>query len=67
MKIKKILSNIEVVVAEIEMSMHAGKDIQKGVVLGSIIKDTKGDKFVPLNTPDGRPIFLNEENAVDID
>ena len=64
MKVKKIINNLELVVAELELHHHAGKAVQSGLNLCAKITENGEDKIIPLNTPDGRPIFMNMENAI---
>ena len=67
MKVKKIINNLELVVAELELHHHAGKAVQSGLNLCAKITENGEDKIIPLNTPDGRPIFMNMENAIPLD
>jgi hypothetical protein len=64
MKVKKIINNLELVVAELELHHHAGKAVQSGLNLCAKITEDGEDKIIPLNTPDGRPIFMNMENGI---
>ena len=64
MKVKKIVNNLELVVAELELHHHAGKAVQSGLNLCAKITENGKKKIIPLNTPDGRPIFMNMENAI---
>ena len=64
MKVKEILSNVQLVIAQIEVELNG--EIQTSPTLCALIP-TEGEeqeKIIPLNTPDGRPIFMNIENAI---
>ena len=52
MKVKKIINNLELVVAELELHHHAGKAVQSGLNLCAKITENGEDKIIPLNTPD---------------
>ena len=66
MKIKSIHNNINIVVANIEVNLNG--EVREGNALCAEIKDNskKKTKIIPLNTPDGRPIFMKFENAIEI-
>ena len=64
MKIKRILTEANLVIADVEVE-HNGA-LRSRPTLCAVIKGADGtsDSIVPLNTPDGRPIFLTLENAI---
>ena len=62
----KIINNLELVVAELELHHHAGKAVQSGLNLCAKITENGEDKIIPLNTPD-EEIFMSMENAVPFD
>ena len=57
MKILKVL-DAELVLVDLEVNL--GGRIQNSLTLCTRFKD----KIIPLNTPDGRPILMNEDNAI---
>jgi hypothetical protein len=63
MKVKEILSNVQLVIAQIEVELNG--EIQTSPTLCALIPaEGEQEKIIPLNTPDGRPIFMNIENAI---
>ena len=63
MKVKEILSNVQLVIAQIEVELNG--EIQTSPTLCALIPAVgEQEKIIPLNTPDGRPIFMNIENAI---
>tara|TARA_A100000164_G_C21848315_1_gene743752 strand:- start:910 stop:1119 length:210 start_codon:yes stop_codon:yes gene_type:complete len=63
MKVKQILSNVNIVVADLEVEL--GGELKTNHTLCALIKDQNNlEILIPLNTPDGRPIFMNPENAI---
>jgi len=63
MRVKQILSDARLVIAEIEVS-HNGA-LRSNPTLCAAVKGKDGvEQVIPLNTPDGRPIFMNWDNAV---
>lgn len=63
MKIKQILTGIELVIADLEVDLNGA--LRTSPTLCALLKDDQGKEIVvPLNTPDGRPIFMNMENAI---
>ena len=63
MKIKQILSGVELVIAELEVELNGS--MRTSATLCALLRDDSGKEIViPLNTPDGRPIFMNPENAI---
>ena len=57
MKVLKVL-DAELVLIDLEVNLGDRK--QKSPTLCARFKD----KIIPLNTPDGRPILMNEDNAI---
>ncbi len=64
MKVKEILSDVQLVIAQIEVELNG--EIQTSPTLCALIPagGKEQEKIIPLNTPDGRPIFMNIENAI---
>lgn len=64
MKIKRIMSEVKLVVADLEVELNGS--LRSSPTLCALVPGTAGepDSVVPLNTPDGRPIFLKMENAI---
>jgi hypothetical protein len=64
MRVKQILTNVQLVIADLEV--HLNGELRTSPTLCAFIAATDGheEKIVPLNTPDGRPIFMNLENAI---
>ncbi len=58
MKVLKVLEDAEIIVADIEVIL--GSNTQSSPTLCVRYKG----KIIPLNTPDMRPILMNEENAI---
>ena len=66
MKIKSIHNNIDIVVANIEVNLNG--EVRDGNALCAVINNnsSKLKRVIPLNTPDGRPIFMKYVNAIEI-
>ncbi len=63
MKVKQILSGVELVIADLEVELNGA--MRSSHTLCALLKDDAGKEvIIPLNTPDGRPIFMNPENAI---
>lgn len=63
MKVKQILSGVELVIADLEVELNGA--LRSSHTLCALLKDDSGKELIiPLNTPDGRPIFMNPENAI---
>ncbi len=61
MKILKILDKAELILVDLEVNL--GKEVRSAPTLCVRYKG----KIIPLNTAhDGRPILMNEENAIPI-
>jgi len=64
MKVKRILSDVTLVIADVEVQLNG--ESRSSPTLCAVIAGSGGspDLVVPLNTPDGRPIFMKMENAI---
>lgn len=63
MKVRQILSGVELVIADLEVELNGA--LRSSHTLCALLKDDSGKEvIIPLNTPDGRPIFMNPENAI---
>jgi hypothetical protein len=63
MQIKRIMSEVKLVIAEVEVELNG--TLRSSPTLCAVIANGDGsDSVVPLNTPDGRPIFMKLENAI---
>ena len=63
MKVKQILSGVELVIADLEVQLEG--ELRSSHTLCALLRDEVGKEvLIPLNTPDGRPIFMNPENAI---
>jgi hypothetical protein len=65
MKVLRILSDVRLVIAELEV--HLGEDVRNSPTLCAVVPGVAGapDQVVPLSTPDGRPIFMKIDNAIE--
>ncbi len=63
MKVKQILTGVELVIADLEVELDG--EMRSSHTLCALLKDDQGKEIIiPLNTPDGRPVFMNPENAI---
>ena len=64
MRVKAILSDLTLVIADLEVQL--GGELRSSPTLCALLPalDQHGRRVVPLNTPDGRPILLNMANAI---
>ena len=63
MKVKQILSGVELVIADLEVELNG--ELRSSHTLCALLKDDhQREVLIPLNTPDGSPIFMNPENAI---
>jgi hypothetical protein len=63
MKVKQILSGVELVIADLEVQLEG--ELRSSHTLCALLRDEGGKEvLIPLNTPDGRPIFMNPDNAI---
>jgi hypothetical protein len=67
MRVKSILSDATLVIADLEV--HLNGEVRSSPTLCALLSasGTQGARVVPLNTPDGRPILLNMGNAIALD
>jgi hypothetical protein len=64
MRVKQILSEVRLVIADIEVSLD-GKLRSSPTLCAIVESDPQGaERVIPLNTPDGRPILMNWDNAI---
>jgi hypothetical protein len=61
MKVVKVMEGLDLVIAVIEVRL--GSDFRSAATL--CVRDE--EKIIPLNTPDGRPILMNIENAMELE
>ena len=59
MRTLKVFEDAKIVLADLEVNL--GKEVHSSPVL--CVKFN--GKIIPLNTPDGRPILMNLDNAID--
>ena len=64
MRVKSILSEVKLVIADLEVPL--GKELRSSPTLCAVVGEGDAAKLVPLNTPDGRPIFMKMENAIEL-
>ncbi len=64
MKIKRIMSEVKLVIADVEVELNGTMRSSPTLCVVIANADGKADTVVPLNTPDGRPIFMKMENAI---
>ena len=64
MRVKQILSEVTLVIADVEVELNG--TWRSSPTLCAVVTGEAGEgrKIVPLNTPDGRPIFMKMENAI---
>jgi hypothetical protein len=63
MKVKQILTGVEIVIADLEVELNGA--LRSNHTLCVLLTDeNQREVLIPLNTPDGRPIFMNPENAI---
>jgi hypothetical protein len=63
MKVKQILTGVEIVIADLEVELNG--TLRSNHTLCALLTDEhQREVLIPLNTPDGRPIFMNPENAI---
>jgi predicted site-specific integrase-resolvase len=63
-QVKQILTDVQLVIADSEVLLNG--ELRSSPTLCALIPAANGhdEKIIPLNTPDGRPIFMNPENAI---
>ncbi len=64
MRVKSVLRNVQLVIADIEVSWN-GK-LQSSPTLCAVVpaENETAERVIPLNTPDGRPILMKWDNAL---
>ena len=64
MRVKRIMSEVKLVIADVEVELNGAW--RSSPTLCAVLPATggAGERVVPLNTPDGRPIFMKVENAI---
>ena len=63
MKLKRILSEAKLVIANLEVALNGTRRNRPALCAVISKADGSPDTIVPLNTPDGRQMFMNTENA----
>ena len=58
MKVLRILTDVRLVIAELEVNL--GEEVRNSPTLCAVVPGVEGaqDQVVPLSTPNGRPIFM---------
>ncbi len=59
MRVIKMLDDMKLCIVDVEVEL--GGELRHSPTLCAV----SGDKVIPLNTPDGRPIFMNPDNAIE--
>jgi hypothetical protein len=64
MRVKQIFSDVRLVIADLEVSLN--DSVRSSPTLCAVVKGGQdgADQVIPLNTPDGRPILMNLDNAI---
>jgi hypothetical protein len=64
MRVKNLLSDVQMMIAEIEVSLNG--TLRSSATLCAVVNSGKGDQeqIIPLNTPDGRPVLMSWDNAI---
>jgi hypothetical protein len=63
MRVKQIFSDVRLVIADLEVSLNGS--VRSSPTLCAVVSGQDGaDQVIPLNTPDGRPILMNSDNAI---
>ncbi len=64
MKVTQILTDVQLVIADLEVELNG--ELRSSPTLCALIpaNEKHDERIIPLNTPDGRPIFMNVENAI---
>ena len=63
MKVKQILTGVQLVIADLEVELN-GAMRSNHTLCALLTDDNQREVLIPLNTPDGRPIFMNPDNAI---
>lgn len=66
MRVKEILSEVSLVIADVEVELNGAW--RSSPTLCAVVPGEGGigRKVIPLNTPDGRPIFMKMDNAIEL-
>ncbi|MFM7801676.1 MAG: hypothetical protein ACKO69_05950 [Limnohabitans sp.] len=64
MKVKEILSDVQLVIAQLEVDLNGEPRTSPTLCALIPAEGSEPEKIIPLNTPDGRPIFMNIENVI---
>ena len=64
MRVKEILSDVQLVIAQLEVELNG--ELRTSPTLCALIpaEGIEQERIIPLNTPDGRPIFMSYDNAI---
>jgi len=62
MRVQRILSEVRLVIADLEVPL--GAERRASPTLCAVVPTPEGERVVPLSTPDGRPIFMKMDNAL---
>ena len=66
MRVKEILSEVSLVIADVEVELNGAWRCSPTLCAVVPGEGGIGRKVIPLNTPDGRPIFMKMENAIEV-
>ncbi|MGI9366448.1 MAG: hypothetical protein ACR2O8_14795 [Rhizobiaceae bacterium] len=58
MRVLETLENLKVCIVDIEVELNG--ELRHAPTLCAVSED----KVIPLNTPDGRPVLMNPDNAI---
>lgn len=64
MRVKRIMSEVQLVIADVEVELNGAWRSSPTLCAVLPADGDAGERVVPLNTPDGRPIFMKVENAI---
>lgn len=64
MRINRIFNEVRLVIAEVEVELNGAWRSSPTLCAVLPAEPGRGEQVVPLNTPDGRPIFMKVENAI---
>jgi hypothetical protein len=64
MRIKRIFAEVRLVIADVEVELNGAWRSSPTLCAVLPAEPGAGERVVPLNTPDGRPIFMKAENAI---
>ena len=66
MRVKQIMSEVQLVIADVEVELNGAWGSSPTLCAVLPGEGGIGRRVVPLNTPDGRPIFMKIENAIPV-